>query len=271
MAVADLLVGTVNIPCYIAEKVGLMAAYNYQCVFVRCVTTFFILASVAHLLVIAIDRYVAIAYPLRYQILMTRRKAFTMLGLAWILSLMAAFLPLMGWRRSSFSDLTDHLADGCGFDKLMTLSYVLVMGIVFFATPVSVMLALYCWIFAQTRKQLRKIGALNETFVVSRNSNRKRKQELRAARVLCVIMGCYLLCMTPAVISLLLDQTLEDGVPSLLTQFVFVVTFLNSALNPAIYSLGNRQVRHAIGKRLFSKIYKSRVEWTANESPVVVS
>ena len=54
-------------------------------------------ASILHLVVISLDRYIAVTHPITYPNLMTSKKAKLLIAGAWILSFVICFPPLVGW------------------------------------------------------------------------------------------------------------------------------------------------------------------------------
>ncbi|XP_070573649.1 alpha-1A adrenergic receptor-like [Ptychodera flava] len=267
LAIADLLVGAVNVPIYVAEQNNGHGTVLH-CILSRSVTAFFILASVVHLLLIAIDRYIAITFPLRYPALMTKKRAVRGILVCWLLAIMAGFAPLFGWRKSEARDMGVVLERLCGYGAYMTLSYVMFMSILWYAIPVTIMLVLYGLIFCTASEHVKKIRDINRCVEPSRRipteANNPSGRSLgntapptatvdqrKAAKVLCVTMGCFLVCTLPGLICIVIDDA-TDGVtvPSIVSNFTNFIVFLNSALNPLLYGVGNRQVRRSIQKLL---------------------
>ncbi|KAA0199768.1 5-hydroxytryptamine receptor 1 [Fasciolopsis buskii] len=55
-------------------------------------------ASILHLCLVALDRYMAIAYPLRYAVIVNTRRIRISMFLVWLTSAMISFIPIhMGW------------------------------------------------------------------------------------------------------------------------------------------------------------------------------
>ena len=61
-------------------------------------------ASILHLVVISLDRYMAVTHPITYPNLMTSKKAKLLIAGAWIMSFVICFPPLVGWKDSSSSE-----------------------------------------------------------------------------------------------------------------------------------------------------------------------
>ena len=60
-------------------------------------------ASILHLVVISLDRYIAVTHPITYPNIMTSKRAKLLILGAWVLSFVICFPPLVGW-----NDRTDH-------------------------------------------------------------------------------------------------------------------------------------------------------------------
>ena len=64
-------------------------------------------ASILHLVVISLDRYIAVTQPMKYPNLMTSKKAKLLITGAWILSFVICFPPLVGWTDKGEDDGTN--------------------------------------------------------------------------------------------------------------------------------------------------------------------
>ncbi|CAF0757594.1 unnamed protein product [Rotaria sordida] len=92
-------------------------------------------------------------------------------------------------------------------------------------------------------------------------SSRKKidiKRERKATKVLGVVMGCFILCWLPFFIEEticgLFHLTINEKIISVLTW----LGYLNSLLNPVIYTIFSPDFRQAFGKILFGKYQKRR-------------
>lgn len=55
-------------------------------------------ASILNLCAISLDRYVAVARPVSYPSLMSRKRAKALIAILWVLSFVICFPPLVGWK-----------------------------------------------------------------------------------------------------------------------------------------------------------------------------
>ena len=80
-------------------------------------------ASILHLVVISLDRYIAVTHPITYPNLMTSKKAKLLIAGAWILSFVICFPPLVGWNDkgdgsgSDLFDINDNVVHGDPADQ----------------------------------------------------------------------------------------------------------------------------------------------------------
>ncbi|KAL9965701.1 hypothetical protein ACROYT_G029540 [Oculina patagonica] len=100
LAVADLLQSVIGMP--------LMATSSFRdqwifgetlCTISGLTNSLFCIASVLTLTAVAVDRYLAIVYPLKYRAWLTVERARMVLAYIWLHALFVAFLPVVGWSR----------------------------------------------------------------------------------------------------------------------------------------------------------------------------
>lgn len=69
----------------------------FRCSIWLAVDVWMCTASILHLVVISLDRYIAVTHPITYPNLMTSKKAKLLIAGAWIVSFVICFPPLVGW------------------------------------------------------------------------------------------------------------------------------------------------------------------------------
>ncbi|XP_064647501.1 5-hydroxytryptamine receptor-like [Lineus longissimus] len=87
----------------------------------------------------------------------------------------------------------------------------------------------------------------------------EHKRERKAARTLAIITGCFIICWFPFFILALVAPFVKDIsiFPNLAFSVVLWLGYLNSLLNPVIYTVFNPDFRNAFRKILFGK-YRNR-------------
>ena len=173
---------------------------------------FFAFASFFGVVALAVDRFLAIHFHLRYQELVTQKRVVAVVFSLWVLS---AFLSIPTWKWIPKKVLFSMHATINAF-CLITLSL------------------LYCKIYAAVRRHKNQIHALrvagNRDMA---NAARLRKTAVSTVYVYAVLLACYVPAFCLSFSSFIGGST---AVPFDMWYYVFTLMYLNSSLNPLIYS-----------------------------------
>ncbi|XP_038615832.1 adenosine receptor A2b [Tachyglossus aculeatus] len=249
LAVADIAVGLLAIPFAVVISVGLRTDFR-SCLFLACFVLVLTQSSIFSMLAVAVDRYLAIRFPLRYKGLVTGRRARSVIALLWILSFGIGLTPLMGWHKSfgnatqNCSNTTGQLRDStcdteveCLFENVVTMSYMVYFN--FFGCvlpPLIIMLGIYIKIFMVACKQFRRIELMD-------NSRTILQREVNAAKSLAIIVGIFAMCWLP----LHTMNCITFFHSKIQQKWVFYVPIIlshaNSVINPIIYAYRIRDFR----------------------------
>ncbi|KAJ8280826.1 hypothetical protein GJAV_G00059530 [Gymnothorax javanicus] len=244
--VADILVGCLAIPFAITISIGLQSDF-YGCLFLACFVLVLTQSSIFSLLAVAVDRYLAVRIPLRYNKVMTGRRAREIITLLWVLSFIIGLIPFLGWNmkdlecqrprnKSSPGDgsvLSCQLR--CYFESVVDMRYMVYCN--FFGCvlpPLLLMLGLYAQIFSAVRQQLRQMEQKHRE---AGGSHSLLQQELHAVKSLAIIVGLFAICWLP--VHILNCLTLLNGRlhnPPSVMYVAIILSHANSAVNPAIYA-----------------------------------
>ncbi|NXS23208.1 CNR2 protein, partial [Mystacornis crossleyi] len=98
LALADILASIIFVCSFVNFHVFNEAGFSKEVFLLQLggVNTSFS-ASLSSLLLTALDRYISISRPSEYKLLMTRKRAWTALGVLWVTCATIAYLPLLGW------------------------------------------------------------------------------------------------------------------------------------------------------------------------------
>ncbi|KPP58314.1 hypothetical protein Z043_123872, partial [Scleropages formosus] len=197
LAAADIAVGVLAIPFAIAISTG-FCAHFYGCLFIACFVLVLTQSSIFSLLAIAIDRYIAIKIPLRYNSLVTGQRAKSIIGVCWVLSVVIGLTPMLGWNKSNSSNDTCPVGMmACLFEAVVTMQYMVYFN--FFACvllPLLLMLAIYLRIFMAARRQLKRME-LKGMGPHGEKSRSTLQKEVHAAKSLAIIVGLFAICWLP--------------------------------------------------------------------------
>ncbi|XP_040912705.1 trace amine-associated receptor 13c-like [Toxotes jaculatrix] len=229
LAVSDFLVGLLLMPVEMFLKTGCWFLGDLMCSLYNYMSFIITSASVGDMVLISIDRYLAICDPLHYTSRVTERRVKLCVCVCWLCSVFYNSLfvkdDLTHPDRHHFCYgecviIVDHIAGVV--DLVLT-----------FILPITVIIFLYMSVFMVAVSQARAMRS-HITAVTLQRSETAKKSELKAARTLGVLVAVFLICFCPYYcVSLAGDDLLFSSSGS----FVLYLFYFNSCLNPVIYAL----------------------------------
>ncbi|XP_051960523.1 adenosine receptor A2b-like [Xyrauchen texanus] len=244
LAVADIAVGLLAIPFAVTISIG-FCSHFHGCLFIACFVLVLTQSSIFSLLAIAVDRYIAIKIPLRYNSLVTGQRAKGIIAICWILSVVIGLTPMLGWNRHVAAGTNSSCPQGlteCLFEKVVTMGYMVYFN--FFGcvlTPLVAMLAIYTRIFMAARHQLRQMEmklVYGHTHGEGTSSRSTLQREVHAAKSLAIIVGLFAICWLPLHIinSFTLFCPQCDRPMDWIMYLAIILSHANSVVNPFIYA-----------------------------------
>ena len=230
-AVSDLGVGLLVQPLYVAWLV-MQIQENTQIRTFEIISNLygnianlFTYTSFFGVVALATDRFLAIHLHLRYQELVTHKRVVAVVISTWILS--AIVMLLSGWILSD----------------VVTIIFLTVDGVCYLTTALF-----YFKIFSAVRYHSNQIQVLEEQLAQNNGGNMENAaRERRAAVDTFYVFLAFLICYLPNMCYWIIQKS--TGPSTGLRHFGLhsnTLVFLNSSLNPLIYSWKMRPVRHAI-------------------------
>ncbi|XP_034040313.1 trace amine-associated receptor 13c-like [Thalassophryne amazonica] len=231
LAVSDVLVGLVVLPGDILQHSDCWFFGDLMCSVYNFVSLIIICASVGDMVLISVDRYIAVCHPLQYSARVTVRRTSLCICLCWFYSLF--YTSLVTKAELSQHDSYHSCRGQCFIPFNKTTG--LVDLVVNFIGPVSVIMVLYVRVFVVAVSQARAMRSHVTALTHKPSGNVKtKKSELKAARTLGVVVVVYLMCFCPFYcFSLAVDLALSSPVGA----FMSYLFCFNSFLNPLIYAL----------------------------------
>ncbi|XP_074514691.1 trace amine-associated receptor 13c-like [Sebastes fasciatus] len=188
-------------------------------------------ASIGTMVLISVDRYIAICDPLHYTSKVTQKTVTMCVCLCWICSAFCHILMLK-----------DNLEqpgryNSCSGECVVVINYIVGISDLFlsFIGPVTVIIVLYMRVFVVAVNQARAMRS-QIAAVTLRYSGRvtANKSEMKAARTLGVVIVVFLICVCPYFGVALTGQDTFLNASS--AAFVICLFYFNSCLNPVIYA-----------------------------------
>ncbi|XP_029981341.1 trace amine-associated receptor 8c-like [Sphaeramia orbicularis] len=234
LAVSDFLIGMVVVPIEVQMTSTCWYLGDLLCALYFIVPITLIMASVGTMVLISVDRYVAICDPLRYQTRITIKVVNLSICLCWTCAVIYSVCLLHenlehpGRFNSCFGECVVNINGEVD----------LVVGCIL---PVSVVIVLYTRVFKVVLSQVRAMRC--QVSLPSATGNAKMS-EVKAATSLGVVVLAFLFCYIPYYL-----VTMSGGhilIGSLIESYTIFIVYFNSCLNPVIYALFCRWFRTAL-------------------------
>ncbi|XP_078119048.1 trace amine-associated receptor 13c-like [Sander vitreus] len=230
LAVSDFFVGLLVFFQIILIN-GCWFLSDFMCVVYLDLSYIITSASVGNMVLISVDRYVAICDPLHYSNIVTVRRVTICICLCWICSVLYNSLIL--------KDNLKHpgMYNSCSGECVVVISYIAgVVDLIFtFTVPVTVIIVLYMKVFvvavSQARAMRSHVAAVTLQFSFKVTA---KKSEMKAARTLGVVVVVFLMCLCPYYCIVLTGQ--DNLVNASSAVLVICLSYFNSCLNPVIYA-----------------------------------
>ncbi|KAM9850832.1 trace amine-associated receptor 13c-like [Aulostomus maculatus] len=231
LAVADFLVGLLLMPGEIFLNTACWSLGDFMCSLYNYIFITIVSSSVGHMVLISVDRYVAICHPLHYTARVTVRRAQVCVCLCWLCSVL--YCGIIASNDLSHPGKYSSCYGECLFVIGVVAQFIDL--VVTFILPLTLIITLYMRVFMVAVSQARAMRShtaavkLNVSVTVT-----TRKSELKAARTLGVLVVVFLMCFCPFYCASLAGDELLNSAS--VTYMIYLVNF-NSCLNPIIYAL----------------------------------
>ncbi len=252
--VSDLGVGLLAQPLSVAKDVMWLQQNTYGNAFLSVLNVYvfvalvFINASFLSVVVISVDRFLAIHLHLRDQELVTHKRVVVVVIFIWVLS---AFFPIMYFWISA---------------EIAVMVINVTSGLCFICTTI-----IYCNIYLTVRRHKIEIQALQvqqeeENGEVT-NFARQKKSAVSTFYVYLVFLIC---CLPEYILPFFIQITGPSTALSGLLMYFKTLLRINSSLNPVIYCWKIRPIRHAVMDTLRNLHSKSKLNKAVVSSLTVI-
>ena len=249
MAVSDFLCACFNWPLYAAEGMLTTRVFisgpvaNFVCkagIYFRGTSQ---VVSVLSLILIAVDRYVAIVFPLKLTLLARGRIRLSLLVLTWIIPVACGFPYFL---YTKIVKVDDQTFCRIVWDKLVNAIYNFTGFAVFYCAPLFAITILYTRIVRTVRN---RPNAADKT--QDHQANKREQQNQKITTILISIVVGFFICWTPLCIYLALkmfhpELFVQDKCKVMVALFFYLFPSLSTAINPVILFLFSTNYRQAL-------------------------
>ena len=241
LALIDFSVGILAQPSFtIVSIIFLIDPPSAYCAWrlLRPVMNFLVIASLLHMVMLSGERYLALKRPFAYISLVTEGRLLIASALLWLLSIAQQVISVL--------------------DVIVIAHTNLIIMIL------SIGLIVYCHVtvYIETRRHEIQLASQQVTQEARQQFERDRK----AFKLTSIILAVLLSCSIPGIIFIIVRSRFQKELTAetmyLLHSFTVSIAFMNSLLNPMIYSVRIRQFRVAFIELLFRTVNIAQAEQT---------
>ncbi|XP_076872273.1 trace amine-associated receptor 3-like [Brachyhypopomus gauderio] len=195
------------------------------------------IASILHLCLVSIDRYMAICEPLTYRMKVTKSSVAACIAVIWTFSFTFSFGVVLSNANTQGLDsllILNSCVGNCAL--IFNRQWGVIVAVMAFFIPGTIMSSLYLKICHVARKQAKLISDRAAVMTLSeKKSYSSEKRERKAAKTLGIVMGIFLLCWLPIFITTVIDPLLGFSTPVDVFDALVWFGYLNSTCNPLVY------------------------------------
>ncbi|CDQ84440.1 unnamed protein product [Oncorhynchus mykiss] len=230
LAVSDLLVGAIVIPVTtVAILESCWGFGKYFCAFHFYMAFLCTSLSLGNLVLISIDRYVAVCDPLLYHSKITITRIMCCISITWFCCIIYQAVVIkicINVQVPSRCLKECFTVDGSIWGNIIDIVITMVV-------PCSIIITLYLKIFVVATSQARKVFSKETASVSGVKTVQANKSERKAAKTLAIVVFNYLICWIPSLFILFFVHIFIDN---LLSLFISFLPLVNSLINPIIYA-----------------------------------
>lgn len=232
LAMSDFLVGLLVMPFHLTWLIESCWLFGHIfCLLFNFMSFQLTSVSVGNMVLIALDRYMALSNPFLYLKDVTSTIVCTLICLSWVFSFLYNFVFF--YVNGNFTNLP--LCPGecliSAFDEVGSLIDLMFIVVI----PCGLMLILYVQVFAIARRHANAIRELRQNMKhFSKNISNVMKSESKAAKVLGILVFVFLACLVPYYVCTLVSNSASSY---LIINNMLILFYLNSSINPVIYAL----------------------------------
>ncbi|XP_026223318.1 trace amine-associated receptor 9-like [Anabas testudineus] len=228
LAVSDFFVGLLVVPFQILLSEPCWLLGDLACILCTFLPYITVPATAVNMVLISVDRYVAVCDPLRYGTKITPKRVKICVLLCWTYSVFYNFLFL-------FDNLKQPGKYNSCYGECVNSVNGHVDLVLRFIIPTTSIIILYTRVFVVAVSQARSMRSHIAAVKLQRSVTvTVKKSELKAARTLGVVVAVFLMCYCPYYGICLAGYDFMTGSSTHIIM-IFLVIF-NSCLNPLIYA-----------------------------------
>ena len=247
LSVADMLIAVVSV-LHITNILGPKTSPHQLCGATSMLNLTFNSIIILHLALISVERFIAVKFSLRYQSIVTNRRALIASIAVWLWGIGVCMVfpePLKAGGLKTFTQFLKALTPCFKHFKNQPFilqsnsvkAYLIFLVMTLLVVPIAIVVISYSYIFNVACKQRKQIRQEEGNLQVS------MKREMKAARTVAIVVGLCLASFVPLVVILCLRFLTSTVISSEHMYGAYFAASLNALWNPLIYCWRNESFR----------------------------
>ena len=239
LALIDFSVGILAQPCFtIVSIIFLLDLPSAYCAWrlLRPVMNFLVIASLLHMVLLSAERYVAMKHSFAYITLVTESRLRTASAIIWLLSIVQQVLSVLDITAIAHTNL------------------------IFIILSIGSIVYCHLTVYIETRRHEIRLASQQ----VTQEARQQVERDTKAFKLTSIILAVLVLCFIPVIVATIVCSRFHKEVTAetmyLLHSSSVSIAFMNSLLNPIIFSVRIRQFRVAFIELLFRTVNIAQAE-----------
>lgn len=238
LAFTDWLITVFGIPVQIANLVtGRNTTEGASCdLFAFLILVPFLVTNL-NMTLIALHRYFMVVRNSIYRRVFTTRNTVLFVATVWLIGLLLALPPLLGWGRYAYNGNRAH----CMIDWGYSVSYLITLQVLSYPAPVTTMSFCYYNILRHTQQSKKRLQEISNHRGVS-----KEDKKMRLTLMLLLVLSCFFFLYFPYAVLILYEGLFKKHASHTFSFLAMLFCYCNSMIDFWIYAVMNTKFRHAL-------------------------